>query len=143
MQEELKERVKIWLKASHLDRQWLADRCGVEIKTVNNWLSSPRPIPAKAVLIIRAIMDATVDPAPPESESVIVLRVDEDRFDAYNRASMAEGLTIRDWAINALDQAAEEDTQPIYHALPPIPGLKVATDPTGSSDTSDPVQSEQ
>ncbi|HRQ88014.1 MAG TPA: hypothetical protein PLA50_04405 [Bacteroidia bacterium] len=107
-EDDLKVRVKRWLKETRRTRQFLADRCGVELKTVNNWLSSKRPIPAKARLIIGKLIqsDAGSETAPPPEDSVLSIHVDVARFDAYNRASLAEGLTIREWVLRALDDAA-------------------------------------
>lgn len=125
MQDELKQRIKAWLKAQGQSREWLSERCGVAPKTVNNWLSSPRDIPAKAVLIIERLMDATSTPAEEADEvpdSVLVLKVNEPRFDAYSQASLSEGLPLREWAIHALDLAA-------------------GIDQTGSSDAPNPVDS--
>jgi len=45
-----------WLKAIQEDRFWLAESCGVQKRTVDNWLSSSRSIPRKAQLIIKALM---------------------------------------------------------------------------------------
>jgi uncharacterized protein YoaH (UPF0181 family) len=45
-----------WLKAAGRDRFWLAESCGVQKRTVDNWLSSSRAIPRKAELIIKTLM---------------------------------------------------------------------------------------
>ena len=45
-----------WLKAAGHDRFWLAESCGVQKRTVDNWLSSSRAIPRKALLIIKSLM---------------------------------------------------------------------------------------
>ena len=45
-----------WLKAAGHDRFWLAQSCGVQKRTVDNWLSSSRAIPRKAQLIIKTLM---------------------------------------------------------------------------------------
>jgi hypothetical protein len=45
-----------WLKAAGHDRFWLAESCGVQKRTVDNWLSSSRAIPRKAQLIIKTLM---------------------------------------------------------------------------------------
>jgi DNA-binding transcriptional regulator YdaS (Cro superfamily) len=124
MVKDLKTRVKQWLKDQRQSREWLADRCGVTKKTVDNWLSSPQVIPSKAVLIIERLMEATVEPEAAVPDSVLVLRVDDERFDAYSAASLAEGLPLREWAIHALDEAAAEQGQ-----APDRTGSDVAPDP--------------
>lgn len=133
MQEALKAKIKAWLKAQHLSRSWLADRCGVSLKTVNNWLSSPRDIPAKAVLIVERLMETgpeVVTVQSPVPDSVITLRLDEARLDAYTRASAAEGLTLREWAIAALDDAAAQSITAAKEHAPPSAGT---ASPGGSS----------
>lgn len=109
MQEALKERIKQWLKAERQTRQWLAEHCGVSKKTVDNWLSSPKPVPPKALLIIERLMAKSVEREAGAGlpDHILVLRVDEEDFDRFNRASLDEGLTMRDWAVQALIEAAE------------------------------------
>jgi len=111
MQEAIKERVKRWLRDERQSREWLAEKVGVEKRTVDNWLSSPRAIPHKALLIIERLMvpSEEAQQSPEAPESVLTIRVDEDRFDAYNRASLAEGLTIREWMVSVLDDAAAKE----------------------------------
>jgi SOS-response transcriptional repressor LexA len=106
--------VKQWL-ADHPERNgrfWLAEQLNTEKRTVDNWLSSPRGIPAHAQREIERMMAADREseraeqPAPPMS---LVAEVDLERFDTYNRAALSEGMIIRDWMIKVLDQAARRD----------------------------------
>lgn len=110
-----KESIKAWLDAyPDRDRHWLADKCEVEKKTVDNWLSSPREIPAKALRIIEGLMRADLEldrakqPAPP---AVVVLEVPLPVFNSYNRAATARGMIITEWAIEVLKQAASRDAE--------------------------------
>lgn len=40
---------------------------------------------------------------------VITLEVERDQFDNWNRAALAEGLIIREWASKGLDRLAKEE----------------------------------
>lgn len=113
MQSALKERIKQWLRAQLRSRSWLAEQCGVKKRTVDNWLSSPQAIPAKALRIIERLMSSDADKpdASGVPDNLLILSVNQERFTAYNRASLAEGMTIADWALHALDEAAAEDAE--------------------------------
>jgi DNA-binding transcriptional regulator YdaS (Cro superfamily) len=97
-----KEAIKEWLRANGRDRNWLAHACGVDKRTVDNWLSSPRPIPHKALRIIEQLISGQTDQALQN----LVLQVDPPTFERYNRAAMSRGLTITEWALDALNRAA-------------------------------------
>lgn len=51
-----KEEIKKWLKSSGKTRDDLAKECGVSKRQVDNWLSTSREVPAKALLIIQRLM---------------------------------------------------------------------------------------
>lgn len=97
-----KEAIKEWLRENGRDRNWLAQACGVGKRTVDNWLSSPRAIPHKALRIIEQL---TSEPTGAALQN-LVLHVDSPTFDRYNRAAMGRGLTITEWAVDALNRAA-------------------------------------
>lgn len=110
-----KDSIKAWLDAyPDRDRYWLAEKCGVEKRSVDNWLSSPREIPAKALLIIEGLMRADLEvarakqPVPPMT---VVLEVPPPVFDSYNRAATSRGLIIREWAVKVLEDAARRDLE--------------------------------
>ena len=110
-----KESIKAWLEAHpDRDRHWLAAKCEVEKRTVDNWLSSPQNIPGKALLIIEGLMradretDRAKQPVPPMT---VVLEVPPQTFDDYNRAATNAGMIIREWAVEVLNQAARRDAE--------------------------------
>ncbi|MFM2243049.1 MAG: hypothetical protein RLZ97_1904 [Verrucomicrobiota bacterium] len=115
-----KESIKAWLDSfPDRDRHWLAQKCEVEKKTVDNWLSSPREIPAKALLIIEGLMraDLEIDRAKqPAPLACLVLEVPVATFDAYNRAATERGLLIREWAVQILNESARRDAEAKYQA---------------------------
>lgn len=110
------EAVKAWLdKHEDRDRYWLARQCETEKKTVDNWLSSQRGIPAKAALTIERLMRADEEleaqknrlSAPDLERFSIECEIAE--FDAFNRAAMKHGSIVREWALEVLKAAAQSD----------------------------------
>jgi hypothetical protein len=107
----MKEQIKDWLRSNSRDRQWLADRCGVTKRTVDNWLSTSIEIPTAAARLIATLMATDIQrisELPPKLMNAFVLEVDEPTFEAYNRAANAQGLLMKPWAISELDRAARE-----------------------------------
>lgn len=116
-----KHDIKSWLRKNEIDRFWLAEQCGVNKRTVDNWLSSPRTIPLKAHRIIsRLIQDFQPTPAGEVLQN-LVLEVDEVTFDRWCRAALERHMTLKEWAIDALDRAAK-----CYTIETPEPVLMVA-----------------
>lgn len=54
-----KEEIKAWLKASGTSRSKLAEKCGVTLSCVNNWLSNSKtnPIPPLKMQLIEKEME--------------------------------------------------------------------------------------
>jgi lambda repressor-like predicted transcriptional regulator len=122
-----KDAIKAWLRSKGLDRTWLATRCGVGKRTADNWLSSPRPIPPKARLIISALMSAPEPTALADgTHQNLVLEVDCPTFERWNRAALIRGMTLKEWAIDALNHAAVA-----YPVGLPNPAAMVAEQPAG------------
>lgn len=116
-----KDDIKSWLRKHEIDRFWLAERCGVTKRTVDNWLSTPRTIPPKARLIISGLIH-TLQPVPEEVVlQNLVLEIDVDTFDRWSLTALECGMTVKEWAIDVLDQAARS-----YPVEMPEPVLKVA-----------------
>lgn len=70
-QNELKERMKNWLKEKLLDRQSFASLCGVSVTTINNWLGKKK-IPASKIAVIESVMKPTPTEQPKEVRTDIV-----------------------------------------------------------------------
>jgi hypothetical protein len=111
-----KQGIKDWLaRYPDRDRGWLADRCEVEKRTVDNWLSSPREIPSKALLIIEQLMrrDMESDPGKPEDEIRMPVSCTPAQFDLITRAfKSSECETLREWIVSRLDAAADAELCP-------------------------------
>lgn len=55
-QDELKTKIKAWLKANNKDYAWLADKCGVTRNTINNYLAR-KVIPESKVEIFTSLIN--------------------------------------------------------------------------------------
>jgi SOS-response transcriptional repressor LexA len=127
-----KEQIKEWLKRFHHSREWLGKQCGgVSKRAVDNWLSSPREIPESTLyLIVRLMEDDRVAEEerlrsgdPPQSH--LVLRLNVDEFEAWNRAALAKRQIVTDWAVSAIRAAYEAELRlkapGVFHVSEPVP----------------------
>lgn len=98
-----KEDVKKWLKTIGRDRFWLAEQCGATKRTVDDWLSTGREIPAKAILAIQRLMNGEAG-SPPR----IVLDFTDDEWAVICDAMKAHKETFLEFVNAALRNAAKE-----------------------------------
>lgn len=103
-----KETIKNWLRTTGRSRDWLASECSVEKRTVDNWLSSPRKVPEKALRLITNLIrsDGEASGGGNAKRQNLVLELDEISFELFNLAALSRGLTIKEWAIDTLKQAS-------------------------------------
>jgi len=107
-----KSRIKLWLKAGGRSREWLGKKVHVKKRTVNNWLSSAQQIPAdKLTLIQRIITDEELAEMQERQKAfpanqVFSLEVDLPTYRAYSEAAKEDRMTLEEWAINELNEAA-------------------------------------
>lgn len=115
-----KDSVKEWLSAHRRQRSWLAEKCGASTKTINNWLSTDRGIPSKAVMIIQKLMeeDALADQAKPPHN--LVLEFDDDEYEPIEKAALNAQRTVRDWAKRTLNDIASESVEEIAAKIAPF-----------------------
>jgi maltooligosyltrehalose synthase len=110
-----KEQIKAWLKAHNRDRQWLADKLGKALQTINNWLSSAKPIPDTILALIAHLMADDAAAAARRKQQldpiaqVFSLEVDLPTFRTYSQAAKAHHQTIEEWAIAELNAAAAQN----------------------------------
>ena len=110
-----KETLIRWLDQCGHSNEWLAEKCQVKTKTVSSWRSD-RPIPAKAVLIIRGLMDAdeAMEEAKANPKQNLVLEFDNEQFSRIETAAKFNNQTTREWAKEALMSMADKDFNEIY-----------------------------
>lgn len=109
----MKDRIKAWLDKFDHDRYWLADKLGIEKRTVDNWLSASKDIPpVKQSLIERLIEEDEAGEARrklqllPQAQ-IFSVETDLPTFRAYNAAALSSGKTLEQWAISELNAAAD------------------------------------
>lgn len=121
----MKEEIKSWLKSENHEREWLAEQLGVNKRTVDNWLSSPKEIPSGKLTRIKRLMED--DAAAAEKRSLQLrpqaqffsLEVNLPRFRAYSAAALAAGKTLEQWCIDSLNELAAE-----YHRTGQMPDIR-------------------
>lgn len=106
-----KEKIKEWLGQSPVrTREWLASKCGVTKRTVDNWLSSGIEIPLKAQRLLEALMRDS-EPAAKDEEKVthIMLTVPLNEFEDWCRAALLKNQIVTKWAIEVIRQAYADE----------------------------------
>lgn len=99
------------LKALGKNRLWLAEASGRSEGSIRAALAPNSVAKNRSELLQKALTDAIeLEEAKqrkgPELPDRISLEVNSAEFEAYNEASLAEGLTLKAWAVEALNRAA-------------------------------------
>ena len=110
-----------WLKSNgKVDRKKIADILGVSIKTTYQWTGCSDPIPEIYKAKIASIMSGEIVPSEQEKGQDIhnlinrlVLEIDEERMAKYEKAAKIMGMSLREWLVYIVDEAAEEDSQKV------------------------------
>lgn len=111
-----KDEIKLWLDKTGRSREWLGAQCGGKsIHTVNNWLSTSVSVPSGALTIISRLMEddaklaaSTRDKAPSQN---LVLSISEEQFRRWEMAARAKNMSVIDYSIQALEQAAQSELE--------------------------------
>ena len=98
-----KEDIKKWLKTVGRDRFWLAKQCGATKRTVDDWLSTGREMPAKAILAIQRLMNGEAESSPR-----IVIDFTDEEWDIICEAAKAHKETFLEFVNTAIQNAAKE-----------------------------------
>ena len=100
------------LKRIGKDRAWLAEVTGRSAGSIRAALA-PNALPKhRSGLLQKALSDAIESEEgekgdPDETHERLILKVSEEQFEAYNRASLSEGKTIKEWIMAVLEEAAQ------------------------------------
>lgn len=98
-----KEDIKKWLKTVGRDRFWLAKQCGATKRTVDDWLSTGREMPAKAILAIQRLMNGEAESSPR-----VVIDFTDEEWDIICEAAKAHKETFLEFVNTAIQNAAKE-----------------------------------
>lgn len=110
-----KDIIKSRLKDLGRDREWLAERLGKALNTINNWLSTAKPIPdGIRPLIARVLNEEEIAQTQRAQlheprDNIIRLHFSDDEFTLINEAANARDQLIREWAVAALIAAAQAE----------------------------------
>lgn len=106
-----KESIKTWLaERPERSREWLANKCGVTKRTVDNWLSSGIEIPLKAQRLLESLMrdDEAVAKAD-DKVTHLMLTVPLSEFDEWCRAALLKNQIVSKWAHEAIREAYQRE----------------------------------
>lgn len=108
-----------WMHEKGYSNEWIADKCGVKLSTVNSWRSN-RPIPAKAVVILQALKDAENKESEPSKSLPFQLyfQPDHSQFSRWSKAALKAGMTLEDWAFSTLEEECAKYEKEISNITP-------------------------
>ena len=106
-----KESIKSWLaERPERSREWLADKCGVTKRTVDNWLSSGIEIPLKAQRLLESLIrDDQSAAKTDEKVTHLMLTVPLTEFDEWCRAALLNGQIVSQWALQSIRDAYQQE----------------------------------
>jgi hypothetical protein len=103
-----KEDIKSWLTAyPSRDREWLAMKCCTSKRTVDNWLSTKKEMPAKALRIVEALMREDSERTKTHYEQMTYLTIPTTiaEFESWSKAALAKHQIVTEWALEAIRKA--------------------------------------
>lgn len=76
--------------------------------TIENWRS--QGVPKRAAIEVSAFMEAYDCERAEQLRELdkLVIEVESEQFDNWNRAALSQGLIVREWAIRGLNDLAEQ-----------------------------------
>ena len=110
-----------WLDERAIAPAEAAGIFGIAEQNIYNWRSTRGVPPSKKAWVEKLMSEYDEKASTPPLPERVTLEVGPSVFDDWNRTAMMEGKLLRAWAIDVLNQAAEE------------------ADSTGFSDSPDPV----
>jgi len=107
---DTKERIDARLTALGKDRQWLADQTGYSYFSVRDSLApAGRPLSKRMERAFCEALEALeqVTQLAPSLPDRVTLEVTSAEYDAYSEAALAQKQTLKRWAVEELNKAAE------------------------------------
>jgi hypothetical protein len=98
-----------WMDDRGISPEKAAGLFGKSAGTIRNWRSGGVPENLRDWVIKRMEELNKTTPAPVVLPERISLELTAEEFDTWNRAALAEGKILREWIIDALDRAAEDE----------------------------------
>jgi hypothetical protein len=97
---------KDWLDERNISPEDAAEMFGKSVGTIRNWRSAGVPDLVRPWVEQRM---AELNPTPATLDR-LVLEITNEQFAAWNEAALDEGLLLKDWAIQTLDDVAADST---------------------------------
>lgn len=92
--DELKAKIRVFLRESRITREELAARCAVKKGMIDKWLSTV-PIPADKQRLLESIIDSHY--AKTYQETDVHIRVSNERYRLIQIEADRRGLTTEEW----------------------------------------------
>lgn len=126
------DQIQIRMLKLGVDRPWLADQCDYSPQHLANILAPNGDAKSKTKKALRRIWEAldreelrqSAEAAVPELPAIssLVIRVAAEEFDDWNRAAMAKGKLVSEWAIDSIrDAYAEQNVLKVASPDPSYP----------------------
>ena len=113
--DELRKKIKDWLKETGMSRQELANKCFVKISTINNWLSTLPIPPAKLAIIENLMQQEAAQSISQHAEKtqwkICSCLVSHDEYKLIAAAAALDGLSVEEWCAQELTRDAEARMQ--------------------------------
>jgi hypothetical protein len=100
---------KDWLDERNISPEEAAEMFGKSVGTIRNWRSAGVPDLVRPWVEQRMSELNPSDPPEPSLDRII-LEITNEQFQNWNEAALGEGLLLKDWAIQTLDEALADST---------------------------------
>ena len=105
MNEDITKEFFLWADSNNISREQIAEATGNNPKTVSTWRSLGIPKGKRAACFM--FMQQLRKPAD-EIRHRLVHEPTREQFTRWNKAALATGKTIEDWAFDGLEAMADE-----------------------------------
>ena len=103
------EKFAEWMDTNQVSVEEAASLFGSSEQTIYNWRSTAG-VPQKKDEWAKRIMEGYLSNRKNELPDRLTLEPTRDEFDTWNRAALLSGKIVRDWAIDSLNELAENES---------------------------------
>lgn len=119
-----------WMDDVGIDLSAAASLFGVSEQTIYNWRSTRGVADSKADWVESRMRDYLGSREITSLPDRVTLEITSDQFDNWNQAALAEGKTLRQWAIDSLESIAADNDDSTGYTQPsnPLQSLPLVAD---------------
>jgi len=121
---QVKQELIEWMRLKGLRAEQVGKHLNVSAQTVRNWRATG--VPPRQEEQVRKLI-ASWDQSPANLLGRIILSPTPDQFRTWNKAALAKGLIIEEWAVKGLDDLAEEQDQKTTSTPPAGPPPRIGS----------------